>query len=117
MLLFNMALGQAQDLALGKLFPMIKRIRSCERDVRVWEQHREIPVLGWLLRKQVPHQGKIARIRNREIVKRTRQFVDTKTFEHVIAIAFRKFNLNRLKPKPKPTRQARIDTVVRLPFV
>jgi hypothetical protein len=116
MFLTSLAIGHVQDMALDKVVPLLNSLRTCETDVRVWRQHREIPLFGWILRKQVPFQSRMAQRRNKLVVKSVRSFTQTKTFEHVVAIALRNLNFRSLKRKPKPTRQARINPTVSLPL-
>jgi hypothetical protein len=117
MFLTTLFTGHLQDAVLERVIPGLKRLRTCEKDVRVWKQHREIPLIGWILRSQAGRPRGFAKLRNDLIVRASRSFTQTKTFEHAIAISCRDITpIKMLKRRLKPTHadDPWIDPDVRL---
>lgn len=104
-------LDQLKDVVISRVFGWVKRLKTCETDVRVWQHRREIPVLGWVLRMKAKPVRGFAAQRNRQAVRMTCYPVNSKSFEHLVAIGFTRAKF-RWKPRVKPTRHTLIQTRV-----
>src|SRR5579875_3472994 len=56
-LLTYLVFDQAKDLVLLKAFSFGRRLRQAEQETQHWKQHREIPILRRLLRRQLPESS------------------------------------------------------------
>jgi hypothetical protein len=92
------ALDQIKDFALQGLYKNVKKFYNCETDLRVWERHSSVPILGWIVRRQLKPETKYKKLASDRAIKATRWFVNTSTFEDAVRLGMQNLKLRPGKP-------------------
>lgn len=79
-------LDQAKDLILPLVFWRKQKAAAQEANVRQWKVRKDLPVMGWLLRR-ANKKRKLTSTKKftaDKAIRMARWFVETKTFEHLV---------------------------------
>lgn len=87
--------------------------RKAELECREWRVRQRIPVLGWIIKKKVPVKvNGLQSHTEKTVVKLSRSFVETKTFEDVVSCIVRnKLKMPKPSSKPQQSRWAEVNIV------
>ena len=94
-----------KDLLTSVVFYRAKQQRDAERTVRLWQPQRvRIPIANWYFKRRTGGVSRIGKFRNRKLTQAVRWFVNSETFEHVLAMFF-----NQRAAQAKKSAAARIQ--------